>query len=505
LANRWVNEYQAVEKDYKVDVISSGEGVVTELHKDARGIGLVGSGKNVMSLPNSFTRITVGRDVIIPVANNANPLMGDFLQSGMTQEEFRDLFLQPGNSAFHIFIEDSRSVRSALMDYLDLKWPDFPDVVLLNSTDFVKELQHDHLAIGFCKLASIVGPGDQSFPDFIRLVPIDRNGNGRIDYMEDIYHDPGAFSRGVWIGKYPNELRSDIVCVFSPIEEDNSSASFIKWIMTKGQHFLYQYGMVDLVSSERKAGIELLNPQTINIPPPGNSYSLATLIIFMGLLVAFILAVIGILIFSKKQKAIAGNAEIDPGRISFSYNSLAVPRGLYYDKTHTWAFLEKDGLVIMGLDDFLTRITGTIDKIVMKDPGSRIKKGDVLCSIFQKGKQLNIYSPVSGTIRKTNTMISNYGFVLNTAPYSDGWIYAIEPANWTRDIQFMQMADKYKLWLYSEFSRIRDFLLTSLKVNKVEFDQVILQDGGTIKESVLEDLGPEVWEDFQANILDVVR
>jgi hypothetical protein len=81
----------------------------------------------------------------------------------------------------------------------------------------------------------------------------------------------------------------------------------------------------------------------------------------------------------------------------------------------------------------------------------------------------------------------------------------IEPANWLREIQFLDMADKYKNWLLNEFSRLKDFLSTSLKVNRIEYEHVVLQDGGALKDSILEDLGPEVWEDFQTNFLDTYK
>lgn len=78
----------------------------------------------------------------------------------------------------------------------------------------------------------------------------------------------------------------------------------------------------------------------------------------------------------------------------------------------------------------------------------------------------------------------------------------IEPSNWLREIQFFDMADKYRKWIQNEFSRLKDFLATSLKVNKTEYENVVLQDGGALKDSILENLGPEVWEDFQTNFLD---
>ncbi len=154
---------------------------------------------------------------------------------------------------------------------------------------------------------------------------------------------------------------------------------------------------------------------------------------------------------------------------------------------------------------FFSILPDLITRIEMKKPGEKIKKGDIILSIIQKGKQLNIYSPVSGTIKEQNKVLLTNSFIINSSPYSEGWVYMIEPANWLREIQFLDMAEKYKKWIPNEFSRLKDFLATSLKVNKIEYENVVLQDGGVLKDSILEDLGPEVWEDFQTNFLDTYK
>jgi glycine cleavage system H lipoate-binding protein len=184
----------------------------------------------------------------------------------------------------------------------------------------------------------------------------------------------------------------------------------------------------------------------------------------------------------------------------FDEGSVIVPKGIYFDKSHTWAFMKKDGSVKIGIDDFLQHVTGTITRIEMKNSGEKIKKGDKLFTIIQKGKQLTVYSPISGTIKTQNTALISNSSLINTAPYSEGWVYMIEPANWLREIRFLSMAEKYNTWLKDEFSRLKDFFATALKTP--EFAHVVYQDGGSMKNSILADLGPEVWEDFQTKFLD---
>jgi hypothetical protein len=141
----------------------------------------------------------------------------------------------------------------------------------------------------------------------------------------------------------------------------------------------------------------------------------------------------------------------------------------------------------------------------MKNPGQKIKKGDLLFSIIQSGKQLSLYAPVSGIIKKQNEALITNSNILNSSPYSDGWVYMIEPTNWYKEIQLLDVAGKYKNWLDTEFSRVKDFLAMTLKPTSLEYSHVVLQDGGSLKEGILADFGPEIWEDFQTNFLDTFK
>jgi glycine cleavage system H lipoate-binding protein len=181
---------------------------------------------------------------------------------------------------------------------------------------------------------------------------------------------------------------------------------------------------------------------------------------------------------------------------------VSVPKGLYYDRTHTWTFMEQNGTVRTGVDDFLRHITGPVTRIGLKNPGDRITKGEPFLTVIREGKKLVLYSPLTGTIRACNEELAAHPSVLYTDPYSDGWVYRIEPSNWAREIQFLAMAEKYRSWLTFEFTRLRDFLATSLSAHEVSCMPVILQDGGALKEGLLADMGPEVWEDFQNRFLN---
>ena len=227
----------------------------------------------------------------------------------------------------------------------------------------------------------------------------------------------------------------------------------------------------------------------------GTAMLILVIIFAGGILIAFLYRFI-------RPARISASERIASGPSFFNERSLDFPKGLYFDKSHTWAFMELDGNVRIGLDDFMQHVAGTVSRVKMKFPGDTVKKGEKIFSIVQNGKQLSIHSPVSGIIRSQNESLLADSSAINTSPYSDGWIYLIEPSNWIRETQFMIMAERYSEWLKNEFSRLRDFFATSLRTHMPEYAHVVLQDGGDLKDHILEDFGPEVWEDFQTHFID---
>jgi hypothetical protein len=133
-----------------------------------------------------------------------------------------------------------------------------------------------------------------------------------------------------------------------------------------------------------------------------------------------------------------------------------------------------------------------------------VRRGEKLLTIVKDGKQIDLYSPISGKIKSLNTSLSEDPSLFNSSPYTDGWVYLIEPRNWTREMQLMFMADKYRLWLRDEFERLKSFISTIMRENSTGA-YVILQDGGEMKDNLLSDLEPEIWEDFQRRFIDTSR
>lgn len=513
LTSIWVKEYQNLNPKVKIKVVGLSE-YQTLNSQYAKGKLCFISNEGFSEIKDeSVWKMVVGMDAIVPIISSKNPFIDEIKLKGISPEMLTQIFNNPEKqnwgtillnnqkNPFKIYILNNESVKLGLANFLNLEQTKITGTNVVSEEELISVLQKDQNAIGFCQVADILDSKNQNIDQNIKLLPIDKNGNGKVDYNENIYDDFNGFLRGVWIGKYPKELCQNIYSISSAKPTNENEVAFLVWVLTSGQQYLNTKGYSDLTYTQKQANIDsLFSKAEITQTTNYRSALITALLILAGITVLFLTTDYVI-----KRIKTTRKIEIKTASISTPFineNSFIVLDGLYFDKSHTWAFMEKDGVISIGIDDFLQHITGPITRVKMKNPGEIINKGEPFLTIIQDGKQLNIKAPISGTIKANNTNLFLDTSLLNKSPYSEGWIYMIEPKNWLRDTQFLIMAQGYKEWLKMEFLHLRDFLAVTLRSNYAEHSQIVLQDGGEIRNGILKDLKPEVWEDFQTHFLD---
>ena len=186
--------------------------------------------------------------------------------------------------------------------------------------------------------------------------------------------------------------------------------------------------------------------------------------------------------------------------------NLRIPQGLFFNKYHTWAHLEDSGIARVGLDDFLLHITGEVKFANLKNPGVSINKGDLLTEIYKDGKHLKVFSPISGRILHTNSLLDEYPGIINTDPYERGWVYKIKPSNWVKETSSYYLAEEATNWLTKELERFKDFLTGGSMIKySTEPSMILLQDGGELRDNILSELPAEIWKEFQNEFLNFTQ
>ncbi len=78
------------------------------------------------------------------------------------------------------------------------------------------------------------------------MVPIDINGNGRIDDDENFYKDISTFLEAVNAGKFPSPPARDLYFITKGRPQRQEILDFFKWTLTDGQKLVHLDGYVPL-------------------------------------------------------------------------------------------------------------------------------------------------------------------------------------------------------------------------------------------------------------------
>ena len=514
LTSDLVSTYLKSNPEAKISFVSVPADQMDEMISAEGNIGLVTKEYLHQFSEKAFWKMQVGRDIIVAVMNPENPFREELNSKGMSAEDFIKLVGQGKNPDWNsiadvnksipvrCWISMDESVLSSLSEFTGIDKKSLQFIQAKGMEDFLTEIQKDKYAIGFCQLAKIINPKTQLIDPRIVPIPIDIDGNNSLDYMENIYSGPGELERGVWIGKYPKKMYSNIYSLSSGAPDTEDARSFMRWVLTDGQQCFNAMGYSELILSERNSRVLSLYPEPLT---PENivdeSFHAGTVLFFIAMGTGLLLIFFGL--FGYTLKGRKKPISISPAMTGvFGDKSVKAPEGLFFDKSHTWTFMEKDGMVRTGIDDFLQHVTGSITKIKLRGPGEKIKKGETFLIITQHGKQLEIKSPVSGIIMDNNSGLKTESSLVNSTPYSEGWVYLIKPSDWIKETRAFIMGETYRSWLRNEVIRLKEFISSRINPQLSGHEKLVMQDGGEIRSGLLENFGPDVWEEFQTRFIE---
>ena len=102
----------------------------------------------------------------------------------------------------------------------------------------------------------------------------------------------------------------------------------------------------------------------------------------------------------------------------------------YWVEKHTWARLEADGMVTIGITDVAQNLAKGIINATPKDVGRTVQKGNS-AGTLESGKWVGpVTSPITGEIVMVNEAVKAKPALINEDPYGEGWFVKVKPADW---------------------------------------------------------------------------
>ncbi|WP_370971691.1 glycine cleavage system protein GcvH [Amycolatopsis sp. cg9] len=103
---------------------------------------------------------------------------------------------------------------------------------------------------------------------------------------------------------------------------------------------------------------------------------------------------------------------------------MSIPENLQYTKEHEWLSVE-DGVATVGITAFAAESLGDIVFVQLPDAGSTITAGEVFGEVESTKSVSELYAPVSGEVVEVNGTTSDTPEVINSDPYTEGWLLKV--------------------------------------------------------------------------------
>jgi glycine cleavage system H lipoate-binding protein len=130
----------------------------------------------------------------------------------------------------------------------------------------------------------------------------------------------------------------------------------------------------------------------------------------------------------------------------------------HYHFGHTWVNIEHGSRVRVGVDDFLGRVFGRIDRVKLPPVGASLKQGEVGWVLVRKGQDAPVRSPISGEVLAANPEILREPELMNREPFQNGWLFLLEPRHLKEEMNTLYHGRECLQWVENEHQRLLSML-----------------------------------------------
>ncbi len=133
------------------------------------------------------------------------------------------------------------------------------------------------------------------------------------------------------------------------------------------------------------------------------------------------------------------------------------PERWYDAREHLWVLPEADGATVtVGLDEMGQEALGEVVYVELAAAGREVERGEALGSLEAEKMVRPVVAPVSGTLVDVNDAVVATPRLLNSDPYSGGWLFKIRASRWAAErVELLHGDDAVAAWARKELEANR--------------------------------------------------
>jgi len=120
---------------------------------------------------------------------------------------------------------------------------------------------------------------------------------------------------------------------------------------------------------------------------------------------------------------------------------LSYPDDVRYTAEHEWARLER-GVVTIGVTSYATEQLGDVVFVELPEVGRKLESMKPFGVVEAVKTVSDLFAPIAGEVVEVNTALADNPALVNQAPFGDGWMIRIKPAD-PGAVQKLMSSDDY--------------------------------------------------------------
>lgn len=245
LVIQWADEFHRLHPGVDIDVSAGGAGKgITDVLADQVDIGMVSRELKPQEVERGTVAFVVAKDAVVPTANARHPMLKEWQRVGLSREMAKRLWLE-GQSKVHVYTRsDACGAAETWAAFLGVGQEDLRGTALFGDPGVAETLQKDVYGIGYNNIGYAYDDKTHRPTKGLAVIPIDVDGNGKIDDDERFYDTMDDLMEAISDGRYPSPPSRNLYLVTAKKPTNPLVREFLRYVRTRGQRLNAPAGFV---------------------------------------------------------------------------------------------------------------------------------------------------------------------------------------------------------------------------------------------------------------------
>ncbi len=273
LTVKWAEEYNKIHPQVQIDISAGGAGKgMADVLSGMVDLAMFSREVSIQEEEKGAWKIAVAKDAVFPTINAGNPAIDDIQKTGLTKDQFNQLFTGENQKFWNEFTgysnpekinvytrSDACGAAAMWAKFFNQEQEDLKGTGVFGDPGMADAVKNDINGVGYNNLIYIYNIKTGKIVEGLNIIPIDLNENGTIDPEENVYETMSSAMTAIRKKVYPSPPSRNLYLISKGEPANPAVISFLQYILTEGQNIITEAGYVQLEESCLKQATAKLN------------------------------------------------------------------------------------------------------------------------------------------------------------------------------------------------------------------------------------------------------